>query len=169
MPKSPNPAITNIETAARIEQEFLETRTTSERLADAIGTFVGTLNFVLVHILWFIIWAVVNAKMIPFIPAFDPYPFPLLTMAVSLEGVLLTTFVLMKQNRMSRRADHRDQLNLQVDLLAEKEVTKMLQMLRTICDHMGLNAQASEPEVQALSETTAVDMLARELRKKMPE
>jgi uncharacterized membrane protein len=90
-------------------------------------------------------------------------------MSVSLEGVLLTTFVLMKQNRMSKRSEIRNQLNLQVDLLAEREATKMLQMLRAICDHMGLESESQQPEVKQLAEDTSVDVLAQELRKKMPE
>lgn len=90
-------------------------------------------------------------------------------MSVSLEGVLLTTFVLMKQNRMSKRSEIRNQLNLQIDLLAEREATKMLQMLRAICDHMGLEGESQQPEVKQLAEDTSVDVLAHELKKKMPE
>jgi uncharacterized membrane protein len=90
-------------------------------------------------------------------------------MAVSVEGVLLTTFVLMSQNRMARRADLRNQLNLQVDLLSEKEVTKVLQMLRAMADHMGLQQEAEEPELQELSQNTAVETLAKELKDKMSD
>ena len=162
-------AIKNIETIANLERELLDDRTFIERVGDAIGGFVGTMGFVTIHVVWFVAWILVNASLIPGIPAFDPYPFMFLSMAVSLEGVLLTTFVLMKQNRMGKRAEHRNQLNLQIDLLAEKEVTKILQMLRAMCDHMGLEAEASEPEVKELSQKTAVDQLARELREKMPE
>jgi uncharacterized membrane protein len=168
--KEPLPtAITNIETVAKLELEFLEKRSALEKAADAVGSFVGTMGFVAVHILWFAVWVVVNTRMIPGVPAFDPYPFMLLSMVVSLEGVLLTTFVLMKQNRMSKRAEHRNQLNLQVDLLAEREVTKIIQMLQSICGHMGLEAQAQEKEVQELSQNTAVDVIAKELRQKMPD
>jgi uncharacterized membrane protein len=124
---------------------------------------------VFLHAVWFVIWIVINVRLIPGVPAFDPYPFMFLSMSVSLEGVLLTTFVLMKQNRMSKRSEIRNQLNLQVDLLAEREATKMLQMLRAICDHMGLESESQQPEVKQLAEDTSVDVLAQELRKKMPE
>src|SRR5947209_13905249 len=127
------------------------------------------MTFVLIHSFLFIGWFVINLSVIPWIPAFDPYPFMFLSMFVSIEGVLLTTFVLMKQNRMSKRADARNQLNLQVDLLSEKEVTKILQMLRTVCDHLGLEQQADEPEVRELSQHTAVETLAKELREKIPD
>ena len=93
----------------------------------------------------------------------------LLSLCVSLEAVLLTTFVLMKQNRMSKRADQRNQLTLQVDMLAERETTKALQMLRAICERLGIEEQAREPETKQLSEETAVETLARELKRKIPE
>ncbi len=162
-------ALENIEAVANLEQKFLQERTLIERMGDAIGTFVGTMAFVVMHVAAFVFWILINVHLIPGIPAFDPFPFMLLSMAVSLEGVLLTTFVLMKQNRMSKRADQRNQLNLQIDMLSEREITKILQMLMQICDHMGLHQAAAEPEVKQLSEHTAVDMLAQELKRKMPE
>jgi len=83
--------------------------------------------------------------------------------------VLLTTFVLMKQNRMSKRAELRDQLNLQIDLLAEREITKILQMLRHVCARLGLEADAEAPEIEELAENTAVESLAEDLKDKIPE
>jgi uncharacterized membrane protein len=165
----PAPAHDNIETVARLEKEFLDDRTRFERIGDAIGAFIGTMGFVLIHVVVFTLWVLVNVKAIPGVPAFDPYPFMFLSLAVSLEGVLLTTFVLMKQNRMSKRAEQRNQLNLQVDLLSEKEVTKILQMLRSVCDHMGIDNVVADREVKELAENTAVDEIAREIREKMPE
>ena len=82
-------------------------------------------------------------------------------MVVSAQSVLLSTFVLIKQNRMSRRAEHRDHLNLQIDLLAEKEITKMLGMQRLLCQHFGLKQPAEDPEVEQLSEDTATDARGR--------
>lgn len=162
-------ALENIEAIARIEQRFLEDRTLIDRIGDTVGAFVGTMTFVIVHVVWFTSWFLINLRLIPGIPAFDPYPFILLSVAVSMEGVLLTTFVLMKQNRMSKRADQRNQLNLQVDMLAEREITKVLQMLSAVCDHLGLQQASSEPEVRQMSERTAVDLLAEELKRKIPD
>ncbi len=159
----------NIETIARLEQQFLENRTPVERIGDAIGSFVGTMWFVIIHVAWFLFWFFANTGKFFGVRPFDPYPFIFLSMAVSVEGVLLTTFVLMKQNRMAKRADLRNQLNLQVDLLSEKEVTKILQMLRAMADQMGLREHAEEPEIKELSQNTAVETLAKELREKMPE
>jgi len=107
--------------------------------------------------------------MIPGIPAFDPYPFNLLTMIVSMEGVLITTFVLIKQNRMGVRADRRNQLDLQINLLTEKEVTKVIQMLERIAAHLQIEHQVMDAETQELGEVTAVDELAHELKQALPE
>jgi len=99
---------------------------------------------------------------------FDPYPFALLCMLVSLEGVLLSTFVLIKQNRMSQRADHRNHLDLQVNMLAEKEITKLLQLQRLICRKLEIREGDMDAEVVELSNVTAIDNLAHELEEKMP-
>src|SRR5260370_37128778 len=91
----------NIDKIVKIEEECLERRSAVERVGHAIGSFSGSMTFVVLHLVWFLAWIVVNAKILSWIPAFDPYPFIFLSMVVSLEAVLLSTFVLMKQNRMS--------------------------------------------------------------------
>jgi uncharacterized membrane protein len=165
---TPKTAHENIDTVARMEQEFLEQRNFQDRLGDSVANFVGTMTFVICHFVGFITWAVVNSGVIPGFKPFDPYPYVLLTMIVSMEGVLVATFVLMKQNRMSKRADQRDHLNLQIDLLAEKEITKMLQLQRRMCEHLGITDAVRDREAQEFSQHTAVETLARELEKKMP-
>jgi uncharacterized membrane protein len=90
-------------------------------------------------------------------------------MFVSMEGVILALFVLMKQNRMSRRADERDHLHLQVNLLAEKEITTMLQLQQGLMTHLGMPAPPRESEAQQLAQETAVENLASELREKLPD
>jgi uncharacterized membrane protein len=164
---TPQSAHDNIETVARMEQQFLESRDFKDRLGDRVANFVGTMTFVICHIIGFFIWAVVNSGSVGIKP-FDPYPYVLLTMLVSMEGVLVSTFVLMKQNRMSRRADQRDHLNLQVDLLAEKEITKMLQLQRMMCAQMGIREAEHDQEVLEMSQHTAVDELAHQLENKLP-
>jgi uncharacterized membrane protein len=158
----------NIDTVARLEQEFLAGRSWKDRLGDTIAAFAGSMTFVLFHVFGFAAWVLINAGWAPGIPPFDPYPYILLTMFVSMEGVLIATFVLMKQNRMSRRADQRDHLNLQIDLLAEKEITKILQLNRLLCEHFGIREAGRDAEVRELSRDTAVERLARELQKKIP-
>lgn len=163
-----HPPSENIETVAKLEEQFLQSRNTVERIGDAVGSFAGSMKFVVLHLFIFMLWFIVNSRVVPGIRAFDPYPFILLNMAVSLEAVLLSTFVLMKQNRESKRAEQRQQLTLQIDLLAEQEATKTLQMLRQICEHLGIREAARDHEAHILSQETAVDELADELRNKLP-
>ncbi len=160
---TPPSAEANINTIIQLEEEALKERTVSDRISDAIANFVGSIPFVAVHVAWFGIWVGLNAGLWKF----DPYPFALLCMLVSLEGVLLSTFVLIKQNRMGQRADQRSHLDLQINLLAEKEITKVLQLQRLICQRLEIREADVDQEVLELSKVTAVDNLARQLEEKM--
>ena len=84
-------------------------------------------------------------------------------MIVSLEGVLLSTFVLIRQNRTAVRSDRRNHLDLQINLLTEKEVTKVIQMLEGISAHLGVAGGVVDAETQELGKVTAVGDLAQEL------
>ncbi len=138
-----------------------------DRVADAVGDFSGSLSFVVIHVTAFIVWFLINTGHFFGVKKFDPYPFVLLAMVVSVEAVLLSTFVLMKQNRMAKRDEQRDQLNLQIDLLAEKEITKVLQMQRLLCARLGIAEVEGDVEAKEMSEATSVDKLAEELRGKL--
>jgi uncharacterized membrane protein len=160
----PPSAQANINTIVRLEEQALKERSVADRISDAIANFVGSMPFVVMHVAWFGIWVGLNAGLWKF----DPYPFALLCMLVSLAGVLLSTFVLIKQNRMSQRADHRSHLDLQINLLAEKEVTKILQLQQLICRRLGIEEVETDKEVSELSHVTAVENLAQELHSKIP-
>jgi uncharacterized membrane protein len=147
MQSRPRTAQENIQTVAKLEQEALEQRSFKERIGDAVADFAGSMSFVILQLVIFAVYAALNSGAIPLIKPWDPYPYILLALLVSLEAVLLSTFVLMKQNRMSRRADQRNHLNLQIDLLAEKEITKILQLQRLICERMGISEAGSDAEV----------------------
>ncbi|MBV8072598.1 MAG: DUF1003 domain-containing protein [Acidobacteriaceae bacterium] len=167
-PITPRAAQENIDQIVRLEEEAQQRRTVSERVADGIANFVGSMLFVYVHIVWFLVWVPINLGWIPFMKAFDPYPFALLCMIVSLEGVVLSTFVLIKQNRMSQRADTRSHLDLQVNLLNEKETTKIIQMIERMSRKMGIEEDVVDPEVGELGQVTAVENIARSLEDKLP-
>jgi uncharacterized membrane protein len=161
--------IANIEAIAHMEEDFLQARTAWDRIADSIAAFTGSVVFVLFHVAAYAMWFAVNLGWVPGIRPFDPYPFILLAMAVSCEAVLLSTFVLMKQNRMSGRAEQRDHLHLQVALLAEKELTKLLQAQQRISEFLGITDLASDEENRELSQNTVLETLARELNRKLPD
>jgi uncharacterized membrane protein len=99
--------------------------------------------------------------------AFDAFPFPLLTMIVSLESIFLSLFIIMSQNRSSVLAEQRNHLDLQINLLAEDENTKMMQMLQALCAHHGL-AISKDPEVLAFAKQTELEDVLAELKENLP-
>jgi uncharacterized membrane protein len=159
-------AVENINAICALEEKELSKRNWTDRMSDAIANFVGSIPFVIVHVVIFLIWVFVNLSGVW---KFDPYPYALLCMIVSLEGVLLSTFVLIKQNRMSQRADQRAHLDLQINLLSEREITKILQLQRLICERLQIEEGVRDLEAAELSHVTAVDNIARELDEKLPK
>jgi len=127
----------NIHTIIHSRTLMASQRSGEERIADAITDFSGRMYFVYFHVVWFAIWILLNLGFFGIEP-FDPYPFGLLTMIVSLEAIFLSTFVLISQNRLSAEADRRADLDLQIGLLAEHELTRVLKMLDQIQDKMGI-------------------------------
>jgi uncharacterized membrane protein len=161
-------AESHIDSIVKQEEEALERRSSSERLADRLGVFAGSLPFVMLHLVLVIGWLLVNIGKISGVRPFDPYPFSLLGVIVAVEAVILSSFILMRQNRMMRRGEHRDHLNLQVDLLAEKEITTLLQMVRAICGRMGLQDITADKDIRELSQNTSIESLSQSLEDKLP-
>ena len=164
-----NPTQFNIAAIAKLEKEALDRRTPTERDSDAIVRFIGSPKFLLLHVILVVLWSTVNLNLIPFVKAFDPFPFGILALFVSSESVFLTIFVLISQNRMARQAERRSHLDLQVGMLAEQELTMMLQLLQKLCQHAGVDVKSAALQVQGFSETTDVHKLATELEEKLPE
>lgn len=127
----------NIHTIVHSRQSAASQRNGEERIADAITDFSGRMYFVYFHVVWFAVWIIINMGYFGIKP-FDPYPFGLLTMIVSLEAIFLSTFVLISQNRLSAESERRADLDLQIGLLAEHELTRVLRMLDEIQDKMGI-------------------------------
>ncbi len=142
----------NIEMIERLRARDLRQRTVQERAADAVTNFAGRMRFVYLHIGWFGAWFLVNSGALGITP-FDPFPYELLTMVVSLEAIFLSAFLLISQNRMSLEAERRADLHLHVDLLAEHEITRVLTMLDAVHQKLGI-ADAGEDELPELEEET---------------
>jgi uncharacterized membrane protein len=100
----------HIDSIVRQEEEALERRSSSERLADAVGVFAGSLFSVVLHLMLLVAWLLINSGKIPIARPFDPYPFSVLGVIVAVEAVILSSFILMRQNRMMRRGERRDHL-----------------------------------------------------------
>jgi uncharacterized membrane protein len=164
-----NPTQYNIDAIARMEHDAVGRRTPTERVSNLITKLVGSMGFLLAQLALITGWSIVNLHLVPGLKPFDPFPFGVLALVVSSEGVFLTIFVLISQNRMARQSERRSHLDLQVGMLSEQELTTILQMLQTLCQHMGVNVESTKRQVQSFSETTDVHKLASELQDKLPE
>ena len=161
------PVARNVAEIAKLEHADLGRLALSERISLAITRTVGTFGFAVAHAGALALWCTWNV-IGPEAGRFDPYPFGLLTMIVSMEGVFLAMFVLIAQNRMSAQSDQRDHLDLQVNLLAEQEMTMVLRMLGRISDHLNVRRNdREENEARKLMESTNVYELMEELRRKL--
>src|ERR1700689_2586344 len=147
MPNPSNHLKDHIEIIAKHEEEFLARRTSSERVGDLLGAFVGSLGFIAFHVAAFTAWILINTLHIGNLSHFDPAPFPLLDTAVAIEAIFLASFIVMRQSRLSRRSDERDHLILQVLMLVEKEVTAVLQIERQIAGRVGLAEVAEDADI----------------------
>jgi len=155
-----------VESVARIEHAAYQARSRMDHLAGMITRAAGTGSAIFLHAVWFTVWLLANLRGLPGIQPFDPFPFSLLTTIVSLEAIFLTLFVLVSQNRMSREADRRAQLDLQINVLAEKEATMILRMLQEISRHL-VTGPASK-DVEDLLKETQLDELAKKLDGALP-
>ncbi len=136
----------NIRTLVEIRRKAERKKGLQERIADGITRFTGSMPFVYLHLLWIGSWVIYNLGWFGQKP-FDPYPFGLLTMIGSLEAIFLSTFVLISQNRMAAAADKRAELDLQINLLAEHEITQVLTLTDAIAQHLGVR-HGIDPEVE---------------------
>jgi uncharacterized membrane protein len=166
---TPHPAQTNIEAIAKLEHDALSRRTLAERASDAVMKLVCNVGFLAAQLIFVACWSLANLHVFPGLKAFDPFPFGVLALTISCESVFLTIFVLISQSRMSRQSERRSHLDLQVGMLSEQELTTLLRMVHKLCDHTGVNVDASKQEVQSFIKTTDVHKLASELEDKLPE
>jgi uncharacterized membrane protein len=153
----------NVQAIKRWERTILLARSKAEQVSDWIACTAGSGPVLVLHILWFAAWVTVNAGVIPTVRPFDPFPFPFLTMTVSLEAIFLALFVLASQNRLTRQADKRSHLDLQIDLLAEREMTAVLQLLQDIARHLAVQTSVTPEQLQDLMKKTDLGRLTTRL------
>jgi uncharacterized membrane protein len=143
----------NIEALERRRRHEEAEATLQDRLAQAIARFSGSMAFVYVHLALYGFWILANLGLVPGVPAWDE-TFVVLAMMASVEAIFLSTFILINQNRMAAAADKRADLDLQISLLAEHELTKVVAMVDAIADHLGVAHEARE-EVDELKRDVA--------------
>jgi uncharacterized membrane protein len=139
-------------------------RPRSERVADAITDFAGSMSFVIIHLVVFILWIVVNLGWTP-LPRFDP-TFVVLAMEASVEAIFLSTFVLITQNRMAAQADRRAALDLHINLLAEHELTRLSTLVSRIAGHMGI--EHDDPQFEEIKQDVQPERVLDEIDRQQP-
>jgi uncharacterized membrane protein len=153
----------NIALLRDVRKRYERERSRQQRLADAITAFAGSMRSVYLHGLLFGSWLLLNSGLLSEALVFDPYPFVMLAMFASVEAIFLSTFVLMSQNRQAELSTRRDELELQINLLAEHEVTQLITLVDDIAQHLGVPRRISETE--PLKEKVAPDRVLSEIER----
>jgi uncharacterized membrane protein len=151
----------NIHTLNERRQKEEAQATAQERLAERITSFTGSMPFVYIHLVLFGFWIIANLGVVPGVPTWDP-SFVILAMWASVEAIFLSTFVLISQNRMAAAADKRANLDLQISLLAEHEVTKLAALLTAIAERLDVRTNI-EGELDEIAKDVAPEAVLDEI------
>jgi uncharacterized membrane protein len=147
----------NIEALIRRRRQERRETGLQDRIADAITAFAGSMKFVYLHLLIYGAWIMINLGWVPAVPRFDP-TFVVLAMVASVEAIFISTFVLVSQNRMAAQADQRADLDLQISLLAEHEITRLVTLVGEMARRMGV-PEAHDPELEELERDVAPEQV----------
>lgn len=150
------------------EAKMIQQRTAAEILADFITHIFGDLRFAILNFAWFLVWIFWNMDWIPGLTPFDPFPFGLLTMIVSLEAIFLSIFVLISQNRSAKTDKLRSEVDLQINLTSEQEITKVLSLLKMMMEKNGFDLSRDEDLPRMLKQIDTWE-IERKLAKDLEE
>lgn len=153
----------NIDAVKVWEEAALGHRSAAERFSDWMTRVIAGGPALFAHVVWFAFWILANAEVIPGIAPFDKFPFPLLTTIVSLEAIVLSLLVLASQNRLTTQAEKREHLDLQIDLLAEREMTAVLTLLVDVASHLGVQTSLDQDQIRDLERKTDIRKLTKAL------
>lgn len=137
-----------------------------EKMADGMTSKFGSNSFLFANALLFVSWVLINTNQIKSIPAFDPFPFNLLTTVVSLEAIVLAIFVLISQNRTAKVDDLREEIHLQLNIISEKEVTKLIKMMALLLEKNGIDV-SQDPELKKMFRPFDEEEIQRQLEKEI--
>ena len=141
-------------------------RTVMEKMADWMTSKFGSNTFLLLNVFLFISWILVNTNQIQSISAFDPFPFSLLTTIVSLEAIILAIFVLISQNRTAKVDDLREEIHLQLNLISEREITKIMKMMALLLEKEGIDL-SQDPELKKMIRPVSEEEIQKKLEKEI--
>lgn len=133
-----------------------------DKFADFLTNSFGTIWFLIVHAIFFFGWLILNSGLVPNFKTFDPFPYGLLTTIVSLEAIFLSIFVLISQKRANDIDELREEIDLQINIQAENEITKVINMLDKIHNHLGLSSK-DDAELKLMKERTNLNKIQDEL------
>lgn len=166
-----NPFVTTEETSRRrhviksFKAKADAKRSPAEKFADLLTTRFGTVTFLALNMTWFVVWILWNTGNLPGLTAFDPFPFGLLTMVVSLEAIFLAIIVLISQNREARVNELREEVDLQINMIAEEEITRLLKLVLLLCEKEGIKLD-DDPAMRRLMRMSN-DKIERDLEKEL--
>jgi uncharacterized membrane protein len=151
-----------------VKTRLADERSATERLADRLTRIAASAGFLIAHVVWFAGWILLNLGLLGPKP-FDPFPFGLLTMVVSLEAIFLSIFVLMTQSRESRIAELREEMTLEVDLRMEEEVTKTLQLVTGLYGRLGFEVSSDDDDLDEMLKPLDKEGIERELENQIED
>ncbi|WP_437925319.1 DUF1003 domain-containing protein [Sorangium sp. So ce291] len=154
----------NIHALLQVRKDVERKKSFQEALADRITRFTGSMTFVFLHAGIFGGWLVVNMGVIDGVKPFDPFPFVMLAMIASVEAIFLSTFVLISQNRMQALADKRAELDLQINLLAEHEITRLIELVDAISRHLKV-PRSTDPHLEELKKDVHPEVVLEEIER----
>lgn len=164
---SPQPlSFTSRHVIKSLKAKYKSRRTLSEKIADWMSAKFGGMNFLLLNVCLFIAWIITNIGLIPLVVPFDPYPFGLLTTIVSLEAIVLSIFVLISQNRASKIDDLREEIDLQVDMITESELTKLIKLNTLLLQKSGIDV-SKDKELEEMLKPLNEAKIEKSLEKQM--
>ncbi len=141
-------------------------RRPTEKFADWLTGRFGTVTFLILNAIWFFVWIVINTGLVPVVKPFDPFPFGLLTMVVSLEAIFLAIIVLISQNREAHIAELREEIELQIDTITETELTKLINLMVKLMEKQGINVN-DDPQLKQMLRPVDSEALERNLEKEL--
>jgi len=157
---------TEHEAFTSLKARAYHTSSIGQKLADMISHLFGSMWFLALNSMWFIVWLTINLGWLPGVEPFDPYPFGLLTTAVSLEAIILSIFVLISQNKASRISEIREELDLKIDVITEREITKILDLAAQLAAKQGIDVH-NDKELMLMLKNVNPDTLQKQIEKEV--
>ncbi len=160
------PQFTSTHVIRSLKAKYKTKRSSAEKIADWMTFTFGSMGFLFLNMFLFIFWVLLNIELINFIKPFDPFPFGLLTMIVSLEAIFLSIFVLISQNRAAKIDDLREEVDLQVDIITESELTKVMKLVTLLLQKNGVDV-SKDKELELMFKPLDESKIEKSLEKQV--